>query len=204
MLWLAAGGLALAGAALLVWQSGGYSALVDRLRHDVSPALFLVFMGVLPAAGFPISPFLILAGLKFGFLTGTGITAVTTLLHLSCAMVVARVLPPRSVRRWLERRKRHLPDLSQRGRYGPVWLFVVVPGLPYSLKNYLLALSDLPLPAYLGLTWSGQMLIALPFIAFGEAAGGMQWVLAGGVLLIGAAAWLLRRRLAGRRDRNPA
>lgn len=189
------------GIAVLLYSTGGYEMFLELLRKEVSPTLFFVLMSVLPAAGFPMSPFLVMAGLKFGFLMGVTVAGLTTLIHLVCAFGVGRSFLRPWIIRVLKHRKHSIPRLSRGGKYLTTFLIVAFPGLPYSFKNYLLALSDLPLTTYLGLTWIAQMLVALPFVGLGEAAGQMHLAFGAIVVLI-ILGGILMMRLAARRHRG--
>lgn len=196
------GCFAVAGIAMLLHSSGGYDAFLERLRNDLSPALFFVLMSVLPVAGFPMSPFLVMAGLKFGFLMGVTAAGLATLIHLICAFGVGRSFLRPWIIRLLKRRNHRIPRLSRGGKYLTTFLFVAFPGLPYSLKNYLLAISDLSLTTYIGLTWISQMLVALPFIGLGEAAGQMHLAVGAGVVLIILVGYLTMKSVARRHRRK--
>jgi uncharacterized membrane protein YdjX (TVP38/TMEM64 family) len=172
------------------------------LRNDVSTPGFLLSMGLLPALGLPISPFLVLAGLKFGFPLAVALAGLATLLHLLIAFGVGRSVLRPVVAAFLRRHRRRLPTLARPGRRLPTFLFVVVPGLPYSFKNYLLALGDLPLAQYVGLVWTGQMAIALPFIGLGKAAAGGHGAVAAVVVLLAALAVFGRIRGDGGEKRG--
>ncbi|MFZ7128413.1 MAG: TVP38/TMEM64 family protein [Desulfobacterales bacterium] len=191
-------GLTIAAAAgsLLLHGTGFYASGLKLIRKDLASELFIVLMGVLPAAGFPISPFLIVAGIKFGFLQGVAAVGATTLIHLLCAYFVGRSFLRPLLAGFLNRRGRTIPTLPNSRRSLYIFGFAVLPGLPYSLKNYLLAMTDLPMRSYLVLTWAGQMLIALPFIGLGEAASGRFHLAVGALIVLSAlAAYLGRRRL---------
>ncbi len=196
--WVAAGVLlSAAGAAAFLLPEGRYDAFLAMLRNDVSTPGFLLSMGLLPALGLPISPFLVLSGLKFGFPLAVALAGLATLLHLLIAFGVGRSVLRPVVASFLERRRKEIPTLARPGRRLPTFLFVVVPGLPYSFKNYLLALGDLPLAQYVGLVWTGQMTIALPFIGLGEAAAVGHGAVAVAAVLLAALAVYGRLRGGG-------
>ncbi|MEJ2690057.1 MAG: hypothetical protein P8130_08925 [Deltaproteobacteria bacterium] len=77
------------------------------------------------------------------------------------------------------------------------FLFIAIPGFPYAVKNYLLALSGLPFLHYLAICWTVQLVMGIPFIVLGEAAklghGGTLLIalamMAGGFLVV---RWLRR------------
>ena len=54
-------------------------------------------------------------------------------------------------------------------------LFLIAPGPPYVMKNYILALTGLPFVSYMALTWVVQGLLALPIVILGGAASQHRW-----------------------------
>lgn len=48
-------------------------------------------------------------------------------------------------------------------------IFMLFPGLPYSIKNYLLAMSGLSFLEYVIIGWVAQFSLSIPFILLGRA-----------------------------------
>jgi uncharacterized membrane protein YdjX (TVP38/TMEM64 family) len=183
------------GIGYLFWLTGVWEVLVKMLRDDMPLPLFLCLMAVMPAVGFPISPFLVAAGLKFGFTLGAAVAGLATLLHLVCTFGLGHSILRPWILRVLKRRSIRLPVLYAERQHLSAFLFVAIPGLPYSLKNVLLAISGLSFGAYIGLGWTGQMLVALPVIGLGDAAGQRHFPAVIAIALVALGGWFLLKRL---------
>lgn len=144
--------------------------LKSYLDNQVSPALFLFLMLILPVLGFPLSAFLILVGMKFGITAGIMITALVMALH----MIFTYFLVHLFLRDWtislLKKIDVSIPEEKMRLNNWQAMLFMIVPGLPYAVKNCLLALSTISFGAYLLINWGAQFSLSIPFIIIGKAA----------------------------------
>jgi uncharacterized membrane protein YdjX (TVP38/TMEM64 family) len=49
-------------------------------------------------------------------------------------------------------------------------IFMVIPALPYTVKNFSLALLNVPWRIYLPVAWGANLLLAIPFIGLGHSA----------------------------------
>jgi len=77
---------------------------------------------------------------------------------------------------------------------------VTVPGLPYAVKLYSLALTDLPFLRYLWIVWLFHVLNSIPFVGLGAAAATVSplWLFVFAVLAIATIVgtkWLKERYL---------
>lgn len=146
------------------------TTLKNYLDNQVSPTLFLILMLLLPFLGFPLSPFLILVGMKFGIAIGITITALVMALH----MIFTYYLVQLFLRDWtillLKKIGIPLPEEKMRLNNWQALLFMIIPGLPYAVKNCLLALSSISFGAYLLINWCTQFSLSIPFIIIGKAA----------------------------------
>lgn len=143
--------------------------LHDFLEHRVSPSLFLFLMLTLPVFGIPISIFLVLAGVKFGALYGLVCTALLMLLHMAATFHIANSFLDRWIIAILRSLNITMPPRSPEPNRVHAFLFVVFPGIPYALKNYLLSLSGLRFVPYMLINWTAQFVQAVPFVIAGEA-----------------------------------
>lgn len=157
------------------------SRLVERvsdiLARHVSRPVFLLLMLVLPLAGFPFSVFLVLAGVHFGLGWGLLLTWLILPLHMSICFFVTRTFIRKPLMRFLEKRGYRPPALYVK-RPGLVMVsLLLLPGPPYILKTYLMALTGLPYPSFLLLNWATESLMTLPIVALGGAAAEGKWEL---------------------------
>ena len=150
------------------------------LEHRVNPLLFITLMLILPIFGIPLTPFLVLAGVKFGLVAGLLLSAAVMLGH----MVVVYYLVHSFLRKWviglLHRLHIAVPEQQGSPRWRPATIFMLIPGLPYAVKNNLLALSPMPFAPYLLINWTTQFSLSLPFILFGGAVVEMNYTLLAG------------------------
>lgn len=167
MLWL---GLVVC-AAVLLYLFLSYNPthlLFNYLQGDANAYVFALFMALLPLAGMPISIFLVLAGILFGMPGGFALTGVVILFHLGMTYyLVHSVVRPLLVR-LMGRFHVAIPRLPREGRKKIGFVFMILPGLPYSVKNYLLALAEMPLWPYLAISWTAHFLLSIPFIILGK------------------------------------
>jgi uncharacterized membrane protein YdjX (TVP38/TMEM64 family) len=116
----------------------------------LNPLAVLPLMAVLPIAGFPISVVYLVAGAKFGPLWGGVVVAAVTTVHLLGTYLIARSFLRGPLQRFIERRHAHLPHIPEDEQAAVCVIAALVPGLPYVMRNYLLALADVRLRYYVG------------------------------------------------------
>ena len=150
-------------------------SLYAFLRHDIHPGLFLVLMGILPIFGFPMSPFLVLSGIKFGTVWGAGVSLLIMPIHLGMCYVISKTFLQTIILKVMRSRGYSPPGFLTAKPGKLVFLFLVVPGPPYVMKNYILALTGLPFISYMVLTWTVQGALALPVVILGGAASQQRW-----------------------------
>ena len=156
-----------------------FTGLVDwREMRDglqqINPALLLALMAMLPLFGFPISVVYLTIGAVFGGPWGVAVVAGITFVHLTGSHWIAHSFLSGPLQRWLERRKRTLPELPE-GEDVPLSLMTaLVPGLPYFIRNYLLALSGIPLLTYLWICWPVYVARSCIMIFLGDFSGELE------------------------------
>lgn len=124
------------------WQR--VTDVIDRLH----PAAVLPFMAVLPVFGFPIMFVYLFAGARFGPLVGGLVVAGVTAVHLLATYFIARSFLRGPVERFIERRHHHLPQVPPDEGPAVALVAALVPGLPYVVRNYALALAGVRLRVY--------------------------------------------------------
>lgn len=165
------------------------SETINRKTH---PALLLSLYLVLPVFGFPISPFLILFGIKFGALLGNALVFAGLPLHLLGTYCLAQsVLGP-----WIQRlAEKHGFTVPQVPPHSSIWfssMFMFFPGLPYFVKNYMLSLSGVPFFVYFLVGWSVNGIMGIPVVILGDAAGDWNLLILGIAVLVFMAIALAR------------
>ena len=173
--------------------------LVDFIRDpEANPFLFLGLMATLPVIGFPISLFLLSAGIKFGLEWGLVLSAVTMFVHLLISHLLARRLLSGPLSALFERFGYRLPKVPRDRVALFTFVFVAVPGLPYALKNYSLVLAGVPFRHYLTIGWSVQWVMGIPFLGLGGAAAASDLAFLLGFFAILAGVYFLVRWLRKR------
>ena len=123
----------------LSWES------VTDLIHRVDPIAALPLMAVLPVLGFPISIVYLFAGARFGPLGGGAIVGAITAVHLVLTHLIANSFLRGPLQRFIEKRHKHLPQVPEDEQAAVCVIATLVPGLPYFVRNYLLALAGVKL-----------------------------------------------------------
>lgn len=136
-------------AAIAAISSAGFdwAALQDRIA-GLNAALVLVLMALLPVGGFSVGIIYLVAGAKFGPLWGGVAVAGTTAIHLLLTHWISRSFLREPLLRFLARREHRLPVIPPGENIAISVMAALVPGVPYFARNYLLALSGVPLRTY--------------------------------------------------------
>ncbi len=168
----------------------------EKLPAGTFAAAFLI----LPLLGCPLSIFLILAGVRFGFGGGMAVSSVAIIFHHLAAFRIAHGWFRDPVRRWLDRAGYAIPPIQHKHRSGFTALTAIVRGPPFLVKLYLLALTDIPFRNYF---WVGvPIYILFSLIPVGTGAALMSFdptwisILIGIATALMLAGFWLRRRYA--------
>lgn len=169
--------------------------LKNFMENEVTPILFLFFMFTLPLLAVPISVFLLLVGMKFGLAPGIMVTGGAMFFHISLTYWLSRNL----LHLWLD----HLPSRVRQPVYKlsllqsrwTALIFMLVPGLPYMLKNILLAQTGIGFLPYLLITWGTQFTMSIPLIMLGRAVIEMNVTILVAALVVLLSIFLLQLRI---------
>ncbi|GAA5126490.1 TVP38/TMEM64 family protein [Luteolibacter yonseiensis] len=146
--------LVLAAACGWLFTEGGKETremLTEQVRN--LPAFwFIVAYALLPVAGVPLSPLLVLAGVKFGFWQGMAVAAAGIFIHHVIAYHLVHGGLRRRVSERLERSSYSIPTPDAKNHVWFTAVFASVHGPPYAIKLYLLALTEVSFRVYL---WVG-------------------------------------------------
>lgn len=155
--WLLAGAVAAIALAILLivaftdldWHSvqRGMERLnvaMERLR----PVAVIPLMALLPIVGFPIAIVYLVAGARFGPGVGGLVVAAVTAVHLVGSHFIARSVLRAPLERWIAKRHQHLPEVPEDEQLMVCVIGALVPGLPYVVRNYLLALAGIRLKIF--------------------------------------------------------
>lgn len=163
---------------LLAAAAGGFAyarrAGLDResllaYGESLPAGAFLAAFLILPLVGFPISIFLVLAGIRFGLGGGMAAAALAIAGHHFATFRLAHGWFRDPVRRRLARAGHAIPPVPTRHRAWFTAFFAAVHGPPYIAKLYLLALTDVPFRIYLGVGAPIYILFCLIPVGAGSA-----------------------------------
>lgn len=157
--------------------------------------LFVVAWLILPLLGFPISVVLLATGMKLSLEMAMAMTVIGMGVHTFSAWHIAHGCLRQRLQSLLKTSRFSLPRIPKKHQVWFTAMFVTVPGLPYAVKLYGLALTDLPFRRYMAIVWSFHVLNSVPFIGLGSAAinFNVAWLLVFGLLAIATIAltnWL--------------
>jgi uncharacterized membrane protein YdjX (TVP38/TMEM64 family) len=148
--WLLGAIALLLGGGLLAWllitqfDWERISEAIDHLR----PVPLVIAMCGLPLFGFPILPVYLVAGARFGPWGGGVVVTLVTAAHLVGTYVIARTVLRAPLERLLAKWHAHLPEIPRDEEPMVALIAALVPGLPYVVRNYLLAMAGLRLRVY--------------------------------------------------------
>ncbi len=131
----------------------------------------LILVSVLPLLGFSIGITYLVLGAVFGGWLGLAVVAGITAIHLVGSHWIARSFLRGPLERYLKRRKKHLPELPAGEEWSVALMTALVPGLPYFVRNYLLALSGIPLRTYFWICWPVYVVRSILVIFLGDFSG---------------------------------
>lgn len=162
--------IALCALAVFHWMKGGrfdlmWQHLINEQTHS---GLFIGLFLILPLLGFPISIFLVLLGVKYD--TGTSVLIMSggMAFHLILSYPAANTFLRPVIERILTRTRFELPQFSHKGFIAPSLIFMAVPGLSYTMKNYILSLSGIHFWAYFIIGWFVQASMGIPVVIAGD------------------------------------
>lgn len=202
----AAGVLVLSG---FDWRSGIETGLA--WVREAGPWVFFGAMAVLPAMGFPLSPFTL--GAAPAFSSALGLPVV---IAAACAAIFVNVMITYSLARWLlrpwleklvVRLGYRMPEVGPGNYWDVSVLLRVTPGPPFFLQSCLLGLGQVPVGIYLVVSLAVAWSYAVAFIIFGDALlHGRGRMLIGAASLfvaLAVAAQLVRKHLARKKALQP-
>lgn len=152
--WLAAAALVVV--AVGVWVISHFTDLDLDMLYAVFEALntqlsrldaiaLIPLMAILPIFGFPIAVVYLVAGARFGPVMGGVVVAGITAVHLLGSYLIGRSFLRKPLQRLLEKRGHHLPQVPADEQAAVCLIAGLIPGLPYFVRNYLIALGGVQL-----------------------------------------------------------
>ncbi|MFW6353837.1 MAG: TVP38/TMEM64 family protein [Verrucomicrobiota bacterium] len=194
---LAARALAAVLVAWLLWHHWDQEAFLTWKR-EAGPLPFFTALALLPAVGFPTTPFYLLAGATFSLPVALGGSFLALAVNLILCYALAKGPMRRSLRRLLERLGYQLPDFGKRRSWQFLLMVKFMPGVPTFVKHYLLGLAGVPFAVYFTASMVITGLYLSSFVVLGESVTDKDFTVAavalGVLILLGLAIWAYKRR----------
>ena len=185
--------LGLAGLAIWLHATAGSLLPLQKLKPSATtpPVTFFFMMLILPLAGFPISVFLLLSGAVFGLWKGIALTTAAAAGHLVFSYWIGKSFLRARISAGLQHLGYSLPDIPQTHLKWVTFVYFLLPGLPYAVKNYSFALTNVSFPVFFFCGLPAIVTLNVLFIVLGRSAASANWMVFGAaaaVVLLGYAA----------------
>lgn len=158
-----------------------------------------LLVAILPIFGFSIVIGYAIVGAKFGIGWGLLVIALASVVHLLGSHWIATSFLRKRIEGFIARRKYKLPHVPGGENISISLMTAIIPGLPYFVRNYLLALAGIPLKTYfwvcLPVYVFRSLLTILAADYFGDGFTTKKFVFLGGVFLVKVAicAYIIKR-----------
>lgn len=166
--------------------------------HDYATGLnggvVFLLLTVLPMVGFPVTVLHVVVGMRFGIPLGLALVALSIALQLLASYLLVYFFRDAFARRF-EPIRRRIP----KGAHGPVCVFtMLLPGVPYFAKNYVLPLLGVPFRTYLLICLPIHILRSSIAIALGDMSDELTptriaWLTVYYGATLGVSWWMFRR-----------
>jgi uncharacterized membrane protein YdjX (TVP38/TMEM64 family) len=121
---------------------------VHTWTEGINPWVVFGCLVVLPLVGFPVSVLFVVTGVKFGKGPGLAVVAVAIALHLVLSYWLGKSVLKGPIEKLFSKSKYKMPVVPE-GEYVSISLLTaLMPGIPYTVKNYLLVLGKVPFKPY--------------------------------------------------------
>lgn len=183
----------LAATAFLLIKYDLYHQVTALINENTPASLFIPMLVLLPLAGAPLSPFLFLVGIKFGFLKGLLIMEAVMPMHMLIAYFLAIAVRKPLVNYLVVRKNYQIPEVPDDKAFMFSFLFLTFPVFPYVVKIYMLPLAGVPFRYCFWLNWAIQGTLIIPFVLLGRSAADLNMTLFGVTVLAFAVLYVFLR-----------
>ena len=169
---------------------------IALINENTPVPLFIALMIILPIIGVPITPFLLVLGIKFGLARGILLMVLIMPVHMIISFALTRIAGD-LVLGLLSRGSYTIPRVPADKQIRFSFVVAAVPLLPYAVKNFLMPLAGIPFRLYLAMNWSCQTVLALPAVVLGSSVANLNpWMfilaLVGMAILYLVISWIER------------
>ena len=180
----------------------GHMTRIVQLIRDAGPLPFFAAMAVLPAVGFPLSLFTLVAAPVFAPVIGLGWVIVCAISAIAANVALSYWLASSAMRPVAEAVVRRfgyqLPVIEERTAWVAILVLRIVPLTPFSLQGVLLGLARVPFGAYMLVSIIVPSVYAVAVITLGDGLmRGDPWAITWAAVLfvvIGVILHILRKR----------
>jgi uncharacterized membrane protein YdjX (TVP38/TMEM64 family) len=170
--------------------------------RDAGPIPFFTAMTLLPAVGFPLSAFTLVAGPVFGPTMGVGLVVLCGILTIAMNVALSYWLAARALRpvaEWAVRKLGYrLPEIQPHAAWLAIIVLRTVPLTPFCVQSIILGLARVPFGPYMLVSIVVPSVYATAMILLGDALmRGDRWVIAGAAamfVVVGVVLHILRKR----------
>ncbi len=156
----------------LAWCKTNVNAVMDWTR-ELGPLVFFSAMAILPAFGFPLSPFTLSAGPVFVPQYGLGWVIVFVLVSIAANLALSYWLARYALRPLLagliKKFGYELPEMTKENGFNLAVIVRVTPGPPFFVQSYLLGLAEVAFKTYMLVSWVVSAMYAIAIVVFGDA-----------------------------------
>lgn len=212
----AAGAAALLAAGAIAYFAQGHSVkdatqAVERTvtaAGSAGPFIFIGSYAIATVILVPASALTLAAGFLYGPVTGTAIVSAASTLGATLAFLVSRYLARPFVLHKLQDYPKLAAVQSKVSADGAnvVFLLRLSPLVPFTLLNYALGVTEVPLASYIGTSWAGMLPATIAYVYLGstgrsatDAGSGSFDTVKFGLYAVGAVATLLVTKLVADR-----
>lgn len=140
---------------------------IQSLIEQQNPWIFFTAMAVLPAFGFPFSPFGLFAGASFGIGFSIVASSISIAVNISLCYLLAHKILRHFVAYFLSKLHYSIPQVNTQSEMGFTFAVRIAPGVPFFVQSYLLGLANVSFRVYFPVSWSVAMVYNIGFIIFG-------------------------------------
>ena len=211
-----AGAAALLGVGAIAYFAQGHSVkdatqAIERTvtgAGSAGPPIFIGSYAIATVILVPASALTLAAGFLYGPVQGTAIVSAASTLGATLAFLVSRYLARPFVLRKLQDYPKLAAVQSKVSADGAnvVFLLRLSPLVPFTLLNYALGVTEVPLASYIGTSWAGMLPATIAYVYLGstgrsatDAGSGSFDTVKFGLYAVGAVATLLVTKLVADR-----
>ena len=168
----------LVGAAAVAYLAQGHSIkdaidAVEKTATSAGPAgpfVFIAAYAIATVALIPASALTLVAGVIYGPITGTAVVSAASTLGATLAFLVSRYLARPFVTQKLQAYPKLAAVQSKVSEDGAkvVFLLRLSPLMPFTLLNYALGVTEVPLAQYVGTSWAGMLPATIAYVYLGS------------------------------------